>query len=147
MFVCLLYSFWFMPFLFYFFNFDLKHFVSCGFFLPLCLSPFGWLVKLTKLYSISAAFQDFILSPTNWSESINYSCSLCNASRVAYSLFPFSLLARNNIGIIMQKILPKELKSFLYSSSLLHCWELQKCHMSFWKTHPSGEQFKLKTFC
>lgn len=51
MFVCLLYSFWFMPFLFYFFNVDLEHFLSRGFFLPLFLCPFGWLVKLTSNFT------------------------------------------------------------------------------------------------
>lgn len=53
-FVFLLYSFWFMPFLFYFSNVDLEHFLSHYFFLPLCLSPFAWLVQLTSDFTASA---------------------------------------------------------------------------------------------
>lgn len=113
-----------------------------------------------RLHSVSAAFQDFF---RNWSESIDYSCNLHTVSRVAYSLFPFSLLARSDIDIIMQKYFQNKKPVFcIHSASSISgsfkstAWEksfkkttLQK-NSSNWKlllTHKNSVKFqKLSPF-
>lgn len=115
--------------------------------LSLCLTVTAYL-SLYSIYQECVIFE--ILLPANLSESINYNCNLHNASRVAYRLFPFSLLTGNNIDIVMQKRFPKEETRFLHSFSFIYCWELQKYHIRevFQNTHPSEKQFKLETsFC
>lgn len=143
------YSFWFIP-PFFFLKLDFEDFLCLMTAFSLYSSfPLSDCTAYLSLYSIYHECVIFeILLPVNLSESINY--NLHYASRVAYSLFPFSLLTGNNIDIVMQKRFPKEETRFLHSFSFIYCWELQKYHIRevFQNTHPSEKQFKLETsFC
>lgn len=134
---------------FFFLKLDFEHFLCLMTAFSLYSSlPLSDCMAYPSLYSIYQECVIFkILLPANLSESINYNCNLHNASRVACSLFPFSLLTGNNIDIVMQKRFPKEETPFLHSFSFIYCWELQKYHIRevFQNTHPSEKQFRLET--